>query len=140
MDRLSTATGELVDVDTAIPERAVRHAWNSVQAVKATAFRQRADRLLLKLRDILAAEMVGSAVGRTPERLQAGVGSSFAGTFDFGAMSRILVKAKPGIELSDERRKRIAVHRRTLNSNGSIRLATTGPQPTRSRLTGAPMH
>lgn len=101
------ANGDLVDVDTAFPERAVRHAWNSVQAVKTKAFRQRADRLLLKLHDIMEAEMVGSSVGRTPERLQAGVGSSFAGTFDFGAMSRILGEAKPSFEISSERRKRI---------------------------------
>jgi len=101
------ASGDLVDADSALPALAFRHAWSAIQASKAKGFRQKAERLLLKLRDILVAEMVGSAVGRTPERLRSGVGSSFEAAFDFDAMSRILVEAKPGVELIDERRKRI---------------------------------
>lgn len=101
------ASGDLVDVDSALPSRVVTHAWSAVQAEKAKAFRQRAERLLLKLRDVLAAELVGSAAGRTPERLRASVGSPFADTFDFGAMSHILVGAMPSVELSEDRRERI---------------------------------
>ena len=99
--------GDLVDADAALPVRVVRALWNAVHRKKAEAFRQKAGRLLLKLRDILAAENIGSPAGRTPERLKASVGSSFAGAFDFDAMSNILIKSKPGIELSDERRERI---------------------------------
>lgn len=101
------ADGDLVDADRALPARVVRHTWAAVQAKKAEAFRQRAERLLLKLRGILEAETVSSVTGRMPERLRAGVGASFAATFDFAAMSRILVEAKPGFELSDERRERV---------------------------------
>jgi len=101
------ADGDLVDVDSELPWRVVRHVWKAIQAVKALEFRQKAERLLHKLRDILTAEVVSSAVGRSPARLQAGVGASFAGAFDFDAMSRILVESKPGVELSEFRRQRI---------------------------------
>ncbi len=101
------AAGEIADADSRLPSRVVRHVWKKVEARKAEAFRQRAERLLLKLRDILKAEIVGSRPGRTPDRLKSGVGSSFEGAFDFDAMSRILEESKPGTKLSDERRKRI---------------------------------
>lgn len=101
------ASGTLVDADAELPSRVVYHAWNSVQVSKAKSFRQKAERLLQKLRDILNAETVGSAAGRAPDRLRAGVGSSFSSAFDFNAMSRILEEGKPSFKLSDERRTRI---------------------------------
>lgn len=101
------AAGTLVDADAEFPSRVIYHAWNAVQETKAKRFRKKAERLLQKLRDILDAETVGSAAGRAPDRLRAGVGTSFGTTFDFDAMSRILVEGKPGFELSSERRTRI---------------------------------
>lgn len=101
------ASGTLLAEEQELPTRVIYHAWHSVQTRKTRAFLQKAGVLLKKLHDILDAEVVGSAAGRAPDRLRAGVGSSFAGTFDFDAMSRILVDAKPGIALSDERRTRI---------------------------------
>ncbi|MFN8218532.1 MAG: hypothetical protein U0S12_00155 [Fimbriimonadales bacterium] len=58
-------------------------------------------------RGITDAEQIGSTAGRAPDRLKAGVGSSFVGAFDFDVMSRILVEAKPATTLSDSRRARI---------------------------------
>ncbi|CAN5394362.1 hypothetical protein BH10ACI2_BH10ACI2_10800 [soil metagenome] len=104
---LFEGSGTLVDADTELASRVVYHAWNSVQANKAMSFRHKAERLLQKLRDILDAEAIGSTAGRAPDRLRAGVGSSFASKFDFDAMSRILVEGMPSFELSDERRARI---------------------------------
>ena len=101
------ACGTLVDADAELPTRVIYHAWHAVQASKSKSFREKAERLLKKLRDILDADVVGSAVGRAPDRLRAGVGSSFASSFDFDAMSRILVEAKPSFALSGERRTRI---------------------------------
>ncbi len=105
------AKGELVDADFALPSRVVRHVWSVVQASKATAFHERAERLLLKLHAILDAEIAGSDKGRLPERLRAGLaaqaGTSFATTFNFDAMSRILIDAKPALALSEARRRRI---------------------------------
>lgn len=105
--KLLDVSGTLVDADTELASRVVYHAWNSVQASKAKSFRVKAERLLQKLQDILDAEEVVSAAGRAPDRLRAGIGTSFATTFDFNAMSRILVEGKPSFALSDERRTRI---------------------------------
>ena len=101
------ASGELVDVDSNLPSRVMRHTWSVVQADKQTAFREQAERLLVNLHGILEAETAGSEIGRTPDRLKATVGESFASAFNFDAMSRILRDAKPGFRLSDERRERI---------------------------------
>lgn len=101
------ARGDVVDADSALPSRLVRHAWSAIQADKASAFRRKAERLLQKLHDILEAEVFGSAAGRTPERLRAGVGASFIAAFDFDAFSQILIEAKPDVRLKDDRRKRI---------------------------------
>ncbi|MFI5201329.1 MAG: hypothetical protein ACHQNE_02970 [Candidatus Kapaibacterium sp.] len=106
-----SSTGELADVEFALPSRVVRHVWRVVQASKARAFHNKAGRLLVKLHGILGAEAAGSDRGRSPERLRANLaaqeGTSFATTFDFEAMSRILIQAKPGLALSDARRRRI---------------------------------
>ena len=81
--------------------------WNAVQSIKASQFRLRAERLLLRLHGILFAEHASSEVGRSPERLKASVGTTFGDAFDFDVMSRVLVRAKPGVRMSDDRRKRI---------------------------------
>jgi hypothetical protein len=120
--------GDLFDADAALPSRALHHAWTSIQSEKAAAFRNRAERLLLKLKDILSAEVVGSAVGRAPERLRAGVGASFAGTFDFAAMSRILVEAKPSFELTAERRERVQSLIEVLENQRFYPLGSNGPE------------
>lgn len=101
------ASGELVSVDRALPAKAITHLWRAAASLRARAFRARAERLLQKLRDILAAELVGSATGRTADRLQASVGSAFADSFDFDSMSRILTKSKPAVSLAPARRKRV---------------------------------
>ncbi len=108
---LFQAQGELADVEFALPSRVVRHVWRVVQARKARTFYNKAGRLLVKLHGILDAESAGSDRGRSPEHLRAGFaaqeGTSFAATFDFDAMSRILIEAKPGLALSEGRRRRI---------------------------------
>jgi len=123
------AGGEVADADAALPARMVTHAWSSVQASKAKSFRQKAERLLLKLRSILAAEVFGSASGRAPDRLRAGVGSSFAGSFDFDAMSSILISAKPATGLSTERRVRVQALIDVLERQRFFSLKQDGPEP-----------
>ena len=123
------SSGELVDADSALPSRAVLHAWNAIKTGKTRAFRQKAEYLLVKLRDILAAEMAGSAVGRTPERLRAGLGSSFAASFNFDMMSRILVEAKPALELSEKRRNRIQALINVLERQRFFPLGVNNPKP-----------
>ena len=105
--RAFRANGEVVDAGAEMPVSVVRHAWQAAQAVKAAAFRERAERLLFKLRSILEAEAIGSPAGRSPDRLMAAVGSSFARSFDFDTMSRLLTEAKPNFGLSERRRERV---------------------------------
>jgi len=123
------ADGELTDANAGLPSLAVRHTWRAVEGNKAEVFRQKAERLLLKLRDILAAEVVGSAEGRTAERLKSAVGSSFASAFDFDAMSRILEESKTGTKLSDKRRNRIRGLIEVLERQRFYRLGNEGPEP-----------
>jgi len=73
--------------------------------------------------------MVGSTVGRSPERLKASIGSSFSGAFNFDAMSNILVKAKPSVALSDERRTRIRKLITVLENQRFYPLKTNGTEP-----------
>lgn len=101
------AKGDIVDAGAEMPASVIRHAWQAAQAVKAAAFRKRAERLLFKLRSILEAESIGSPAGRAPDRLMAAVGSSFARSFDFDTMSRLLTDAKPNFGLSEQRRERV---------------------------------
>lgn len=123
------ADGDIIDVGTELPDRAVRHLWSGVQAKKAATFRQKADRLLLKLRAILDAEVGDSPTGRAPERLKASVGASFADTFDFDAMSRILVESKPAIALSNTRRARVRHLIEVLEQQRFYPLGDDGPAP-----------
>jgi hypothetical protein len=123
------AAGEIVDADANLPLRVVRHAWSVIQNEKADASRDKAQRLLLKLHNILDAEVTGSTVGRAPSRLKAGVGAAFAGTFDFDALSNILIQAKPGVPLSDERRQRIIHLIDVLENQRFYPLGPGGPEP-----------
>ncbi len=127
--RAFSAEGDLIDADRGLPARVVRAAWDAVQRTKSAEFGRRTARLLLKLRGILAAEMNDSAAGRAPERLRAGVGSSFAGAFDFDAMSRILVESKPGIQLSESRRERIRALIDVLERQRFFAIAEAWPRP-----------
>ncbi len=103
------ANGELAHVDFAMPARVTKHVWNAVQGSKAKTFRKEIERLLLKLHGILKAELASSEEGRAPKRLEASMGTAFAGAFDFDVMSEVLVRAKPGVRISDDRRKRITL-------------------------------
>lgn len=131
-NRLWTAfrtSGEIVDVDARLSELVLRHAWERTQNVKACVFRERAERLLFKLRNILEAEAAGTPVGRSPERLMAAVGPSFASSFDFDALSRLLVESKPSSGLSEERRTRIRSVIEVLERQRFYSLESEGPEP-----------
>ncbi len=104
---LFNTEGIILDAERSVPFRAVRHLWSAVQADKAKDFRRKTERLLLKLRGILNAEVANSATGRAPEALRAGVGAGFTNAFDFTGMSKILMDSKPISALSDGRRQRI---------------------------------
>ena len=99
--------GRVIDCDGETPVRFLVHAWNTIHAGKAKAFRKRVDGLILKLSDILKADFIKSNKARSPEILKSAVGDTFETDFDFGAMSRVLVEGSHSDMLSDERRHRI---------------------------------
>ena len=99
--------GDVVDCNEAMPPRLFMHAWTAVQEQKARRFHEYVSRLMLKLSDILRADFVRSAAGRSAESLKASVGSVHEDVFDFEAMSRLLTKATPRDSLPENRRRRI---------------------------------
>ncbi len=101
------AEGEVADCDAKLPARMVRHLWTVTQARKAAEFREKLQRLVLKLSDILRSDFERSREGLSASRLQASVGSAHATMFDFEAMSKLLVKVQPKEGMSAQRRERI---------------------------------
>jgi hypothetical protein len=102
--KLVKAEGLVVDCDAHLSETIVKHAWSLVQQRKGMAFRNKIDRLALKLADELKADLVGSDAGRTPENLKASLATS---AIDFESMSQLLTKSIPESSLPKARRKRV---------------------------------
>ena len=122
------ASGDLIDAGADLPKQMLHHAWAAIQREKSKAFHRRADHLSHVLRGILAAETLGSAAGRAPDRLKAGVGSTFADAFDFDAMSNILAAATVETRLSDQRRRRITDLLGVLSHQRFFPLGEEGPE------------
>jgi hypothetical protein len=102
-----TADGEVADCDAALPVRLLRQVWGLAQARKAEQFRKKIDRLILKLSDILKSDFEKSAEGLSAQRLQASVGTGYANTFDFQALSTLLGRTVAQEGLPDSRKARI---------------------------------
>ena len=99
--------GAVVDCDAGFPMQLLRHAWGAVQQDKTQAFRKDLDRLVHKLADILKADFGRSEQGRSPQHLQASMGSGYSAAFDFDALSGLLAGALPKDSLPESRRQRI---------------------------------
>jgi ferredoxin len=102
-----SADGELADCDTDFSRKLMRHLWRQAQQAKAAAFQRKLQRLVVKLSGIVRADLERSARGLAPHRLAAGMGPSFAGSFDFDVMSRLLVRSLPHPGMAVTRRQRI---------------------------------
>jgi hypothetical protein len=100
------AKGVLADCDATLPARFVYSAWTAVQAGKRRRFNEAAERLMLELANILAADFVRSDEGRTAEQLASSLAARDE-SFDTGALSRLLAKALPERRLPATRRRRI---------------------------------
>ncbi len=100
------ANGVLVDCDATLPARFMYSAWTAVQAAKARRFRQEADRLILELSNVLAADFVQSDEGRTAGNLSASLAARDE-SVDAAALSRLLSRALPERRLPGSRRRRI---------------------------------
>lgn len=99
--------GEVLDCDGAMPERLIAHAWRRVQQRKARHFREEAGALLLRLSDILRADLLRSGAGCSPAALRAAVGTVHQQSFDFDALSRLLARVAARDALPERRRRRI---------------------------------
>ena len=99
--------GEVADCDAALPARFLRHAWSAAQQDKAHAARDRIDKLVIRLGDILRADHARSQAALEQPALQASFGGAHHGLFDFGAMSKLLSHGGPRGGLAERRRKRI---------------------------------
>jgi ferredoxin len=100
--------GDVVDCDRDTPARVLAHAWAAAQQRKAKAFRTLAERLMVKLSDVLRAAFIHSEAGQQPAALRASLGGTHRDVFDFAVMSRLVVRNAPKDELPASRRSRIA--------------------------------
>jgi len=97
--------GELLDCGHGTARRLVTHVWRCVQRVKVRRFRDVASRLVLRLDEILRAEFVSSAAGRTPDQLRAAFGGVHGDAFDFGALSAVLTRTAAAPAPASRRRR-----------------------------------
>ena len=98
--------GQVADCDALLPVRFLTAAWSAVQAEKTRRFHEEADRLILQLGNVLAADFAQSDAGRSAERLAASLAAT-EDSFDTKALSRLLSKALPERRLPQSRQQRI---------------------------------
>jgi len=99
--------GDVVGYDKAMPFRLFQHAWQSLQDRKTQSFRADINKLIGKLSDILSADFVRSKEGLSADRLRATVGAAHRDSFDFDAMSRLLVESSANVPIAESRRRRV---------------------------------
>jgi hypothetical protein len=99
--------GEVVDCAAALPYHLLGHAWGITQMRRARKFGEDINRLVVKLSNIIKADFANSDAGKSVENLKASFGNGPMDSFDFAAMSRLLVKASPKIKLTKNRQKRV---------------------------------
>jgi len=100
--------GEVVDCDEKFPERLVKHLWEIAQKNKSDLFRNKIERLIVKLSDILKSDFEKSEKGRSKEHLEKSIGGVHGNLFDFSVMSKFLSKTIPKEGFPESRRKRIS--------------------------------
>ena len=124
--------GVVFDCRPGMASSLIAHLWSAVQENKAQRFRTIASRLAVKLADILRADYLRTAVGRSAESLLAGIGPAHQALFDFAAMSKLLPKSSPREALSEGRRRRIESALAVLKRQRFFAPAAGQAQPDRS--------
>jgi ferredoxin len=99
--------GPVLDCDAQLPGKLLRHVWRRVQGAKAKAFGAEAERLILRLENILRADRALSKAGRGATQLRAAVGTVHSDAFDFEQMARLLAPVSAETTISRTRRQRI---------------------------------
>jgi len=121
--------GEVLDCRPGMAADLIAHLWSAVQASKARQFRATASRLAIRLADILRADYLRSAAGRSSEALQAAVGPVHQSLFDFTAMSKLLPKSSLSEALPESRRRRIESALAVLHGQRFFAPAAAQPRP-----------
>ena len=99
--------GDLVDCDAETAARLVARAWRGVQGRRARPLRRTIDELVVRLSDLVRADMLRSAEGRRADALRAGVGQPHRALFDFELMAHLIATPSGGSALPGRRRRRI---------------------------------
>lgn len=99
--------GEVIDCDASLPSHLLGHAWGITQLRRARKFGEAINRLVHQLANVIKADFANSDAGKSAENLKASFGNGPMDSFDFTAMSRLLVKASPKKKLSKSRQKRV---------------------------------
>jgi hypothetical protein len=99
--------GEVIDCNGETPAELLKHVWGTVESDKARGFRNRVDRIILGLSEILKVDFMKSEDARKPERLKHSVGTAYENAFDFEAMSQLLGASSRKDTLPRKRRQRI---------------------------------
>ena len=124
--------GAVLDCGIGMATGLIAHLWSAVQQRKAQKFCTIVSRLAVKLADILRADYLRSAVGRSAESLEAAIGPAHQGLFDFAAMSKLLPKSSPREALSEGRRRRIELALAVLKRQRFFAPAAGQAQPDQS--------
>ena len=118
-----SADGAVLDCDAPMTRRFMEHAWQAAQADRVEGVRRNIEHLILGLTDILRADEARSEAARTPQRLQAAIGSIHGDAFDFDALSQLLSKTARGSTLTVQRRQRVERTLKALQSQRFYRVA-----------------
>ncbi|MEJ2118902.1 MAG: hypothetical protein P8Y36_13850, partial [Alphaproteobacteria bacterium] len=99
--------GTVTDCNILMPCQVCYHYWEATYRQKSQHFRDIAGRFVVKLARILHADFVRSPEGLSPANLEAAMGTTQRSTFDFNALSELLLRTTSKKSLSENRRKRI---------------------------------
>ncbi|NOR18807.1 MAG: hypothetical protein GQ538_01795 [Xanthomonadales bacterium] len=112
--------GEVIDCDTHLPVRLIRHAWKQSQQVKSTRLHKRIERLIHKLSDILQVEYLYSDEAHDAAHLESSLAVKDHNVFDFEVMAGILKSVPVGDPLPEKRQQRIIAAIKVLESQGFV--------------------
>ena len=111
--------GVLVDHDAMITSRVIGHVRGVAHVRKARKMRSLVEPLVVRLSELVRADLLRSPAGRGAEALRAAIGPPHRELFDLDAMERVLARPSATSAMPEARRRRIEA---TLNDLRSERL------------------
>ncbi|WP_316858512.1 ferredoxin [uncultured Cohaesibacter sp.] len=99
--------GKVIGCDEVTPAKVIGHVWQALHKSRGRQFRNRVDRLVLKLNDILKSDHIKSDEAHSPAALLQSMGHDGDNSIDFSALSDILHRVRPEDRLPLDRVQRI---------------------------------